>query len=101
MGINLVDACFKTGIRNIINLDSAYVQNINHSIDESQLLCGKLEQKNEGCNRQNICKILWTDFKLKIKFLTTKLIPLQYLQEIDDFGLDGSYDSGVIAECLG
>ena len=50
MGINLIDAAYKSGIRNFINLGSSciYPKNISHEIDESMLLSGKLEETNEG-----------------------------------------------------
>ena len=51
-----------------------YPKNINHSIDESQLLCGKLEQTNEGYAIAKISVAKYCELiSKKIKFLTTKL----------------------------
>ena len=95
MGINLVDACFKTGIKNIINLGSScmYPKNINHSIDESQLLSGKLEQTNEGYAIAKIsvakyCELISNKNKV---FNYKTLIPCNIYGKYDDFSVDGSH----------
>jgi len=100
MGINLIDAAYKSGIRNFINLGSSciYPKNISNEIDESMLLSGKLEETNEGYAIAKISVAKYCKF-LSDKGLNYKtIIPCNIYGKYDDFSETGSHMiPGVIA----
>ena len=100
MGINLIDAAYKSGIRNFINLGSSciYPKNISNEIDESMLLSGKLEETNEGYAIAKIAVAKYCQF-LSDKDLNYKtIIPCNIYGKYDDFSEKGSHMiPGVIA----
>ena len=100
MGINLIDAAYKSGIRNFINLGSScmYPKNISNEIDESMLLAGKLEETNEGYAIAKISVAKYCQFLSDKGFNYKTIIPCNIYGKYDDFSLAGSHMiPGVIA----
>ena len=100
MGINLIDAAYKSGIRNFINLGSScmYPKNISNEIDESMLLSGKLEETNEGYAIAKISVAKYCQFLSDKGFNYKTIIPCNIYGKYDDFSLTGSHMiPGVIA----
>ena len=100
MGINLIDAAYKSGIRNFINLGSScmYPKNISNEIDESMLLSGKLEETNEGYAIAKISVAKYCQFLSDEEFNYKTIIPCNIYGKYDDFSETGSHMiPGVIA----
>ena len=100
MGINLIDAAYKSGIRNFINLGSSciYPKNISNEIDESMLLSGKLEETNEGYAIAKISVAKYCQFLSEKGFNYKTIIPCNIYGKYDDFSETGSHMiPGVIA----
>ena len=100
MGINLIDAAYKSGIRNFINLGSSciYPKNISNEIDESMLLSGKLEETNEGYAIAKISVAKYCQFLSDKEFNYKTIIPCNIYGKYDDFSETGSHMiPGVIA----
>ena len=100
MGINLIDAAYKSGIRNLINLGSSciYPKNISKEIDESMLLSGKLEETNEGYAIAKISVAKYCQFLSDKEFNYKTIIPCNIYGKYDDFSETGSHMiPGVIA----
>lgn len=100
MGINLIDAAYKSGIRNFINLGSSciYPKNIANEIDESMLLSGKLEETNEGYAIAKISVAKYCQFLSDKEFNYKTIIPCNIYGKYDDFSETGSHMiPGVIA----
>ncbi len=100
MGINLIDAAYKSGIRNFINLGSSciYPKNISNEIDESMLLSGKLEETNEGYAIAKISVAKYCQFLSEKGFNYKTIIPCNIYGKYDDFTETGSHMiPGVIA----
>ena len=100
MGINLIDAAYKSGIRNFINLGSSciYPKNISNEIDESMLLSGKLEETNEGYAIAKIAVAKYCQFLSDKEFNYKTIIPCNIYGKYDDFSEKGSHMiPGVIA----
>ncbi len=100
MGINLIDAAYRSGIRNFINLGSSciYPKNIPNEIDESMLLSGKLEETNEGYALAKISVAKYCQFLSDEEFNYKTIIPCNIYGKYDDFSETGSHMiPGVIA----
>ena len=93
MGINLIDAAYKSGIRNFINLGSSciYPKNISHEIDESMLLSGKLEETNEGYAIAKISVAKYCQFLSDEEFNYKTIIPCNIYGKYDNFSGKGSH----------
>ena len=93
MGINLIDAAYKSGIRNFINLGSSciYPKNISHEIDESMLLSGKLEETNEGYAIAKISVAKYCQFLSDEEFNYKTIIPCNIYGKYDNFSEKGSH----------
>ena len=93
MGINLIDAAYKSGIKNFINLGSSciYPKNISNEIDESMLLSGKLEETNEGYAIAKIAVAKYCQFLSDKEFNYKTIIPCNIYGKYDDFSEKGSH----------
>ena len=100
MGINLIDAAYKSGIRNFLNLGSScmFPKNISTEIDESSLLSGKLEVTNEGYAIAKISVAKYCQFLSDKTFNYKTIIPCNIYGKYDNFSITGSHMiPGVIA----
>jgi nucleoside-diphosphate-sugar epimerase len=94
MGLNLVNACKKSKIKNFLNLASSCMYPKDHTqpLSEEMILQGSLEPTNEG---YALSKILITKLceyiSLENDFLYKTVIPCNLYGEYDNFSYDSSH----------
>ena len=94
IGMNLINAAFKSGVSKFINLGSAciYPKNTNQPIKEEQLLESALEKTNEGYALAKISTLKYCEYlRQKFKKDYISLQPTNLYGENDNFNLKSSH----------
>lgn len=96
---NLIQACHKSGIRNLLNVSSSciYPKDFENPLKESDILASYLEPTNEGYALAKIVALKMCFYLNDIKGLNYKtIIPCNLYGPFDKFGKDSHMIPGVI-----